>query len=167
MAKKTDKPNKSNALTVVGRKDNEPAPVEPEDRMVKLARILCQPGLDLPLNKAAELAGYGPGYANSNIYQTVRNPKFQQILKECVLTQYKTNSIPRILNIDNKVLGHLVENPLEAPKFAATLKRISKIAGYLNDETPHVVQTINFNSIRQSLRNFIERDDTVDVEPEG
>jgi len=139
---------------------------EVESRQDQLVHLLCT--TDLAVNEAAHAVGYGTKYAETGIYKMVKSPRFQEKLKRYVLSTYRTTCIPKILGVDNKVLNHLQKNPLDSNKYTATIKRIQRLTGYLEDPGPPQVQ-INLGVVRSGLRRFIEDDapDAEIVEPEA
>jgi len=114
-------------------------------------RFLNNLDLYLDPTKAAIEAGYSPSYAKVLIYQRKHSEKLQAKLRN----RYKLNAaltLPALTHIEASIAKHLVEEPLEAPKYNHTLKQIKQAAGVLQSDDSHSQPMINVKNAQIFMR---------------
>jgi hypothetical protein len=117
--------------------------------------------------EAALEAGYSKNYAKSGIYPKMRKKHF----KEKIISYAVENDImalPKIAYIENQVLDHLMEHPLEESNHKHILKQKKQIAGILGQELPPPKQpTVNIGELKvfwqQALTGLEDKPKPVDA----
>ena len=106
------------------------------------------------VNEAALDAGYSPNTAKAYIYTKIKQNKFQEKVRQYAI-ENDLMALPKIAYIENKVLDHLVENPLDLPKYIHTVKQKKQTAGILGHEMPKPQPpTINIKELRVFMEPF-------------
>lgn len=123
--------------------DNLPTTETREDRFIRNLYIFKTP------YEAAIRAGYSKNYASSGIYTKMKGKKFMEKVVQYAI-ENDIRSLPKIAYIENQILDYLVENPLEAPKYAHTLKQKKQIAGILGRDTPQAPVTVNIKTLEKA-----------------
>ena len=101
------------------------------------------------INKAALTAGYSETYSRTAIYKHLKKPRVQEKIKQYAIDN-DFLQLPKVVYINNKILDHLVETPLDEPKHRHTLRDIQVKTGLLRDDVGPRTQTININTIERA-----------------
>ena len=122
--------------------DDLPTAETREDKLIRNLYI-CK-----TVYEAAILAGYSENTAKSTIYTKLKNERFKNKIRDYAISN-DLLSLPKIAYIENQILNHLMENPLDTPKYSQTLKQKKKVAGILGEDVPQAPQVINIKSIEK------------------
>jgi hypothetical protein len=114
---------------IIPDKDIEPEPAKPDMEDLFTRNLFLYP----TIKEAALAAGYSESSAESTVYTKMKSSKFQDKVREYA-KEHDLLNIPRILSIEDKVLSHLEDNPLDIGKFKDTIKQKKTIAGLLKQE---------------------------------
>nr|BDD44331.1 hypothetical protein 8 [Desulfobacterales bacterium] len=131
--------------------DTNSTPLTREEQFI---RNLC---LYDSTRDAAIAAGYSKSYANGPLYQRLKNPDFQNKIREYYI-QHSRLVLPKILKLNNKIIEYLVDrdNFKETPKYKDTLRQILQVSGLLQTDKAEPTQTINYIEIRKLMTNLHE-----------
>ena len=122
--------------------DDLPTAETREDKLIRNLYI-CK-----TVYEAAIKAGYSENTAKSTIYTKLKNERFKNKIRDYAISN-DLLSLPKIAYIENQILNHLMENPLDTPKYSKTLKQKKKVAGILGEDVPQAPQVINIKSIEK------------------
>jgi hypothetical protein len=95
------------------------------------------------VKEAAEAAGYTGSMLKSGVYNKIKTKRFQDKMKEFAIT-HNVMTLPKIMQIEDKVIEHLLKKPLESNKHVRMLAEKKRIAGVLGEDTPPP-QGVTFN----------------------
>ena len=102
------------------------------------------------VSEAAIQAGYSQSYATSNLYQRLRKESFQRKIREFYKGSVST-LLPKIAQIESKVVTACLADVDKVPKFQHTLKQIKQSSGVLSQDTGQAQPTIQIESVRQLM----------------
>jgi hypothetical protein len=102
---------------------------------------------------AALKAGYPQTSATSWVYQRLRNPKFQERIREYARQHELVESVPTIMRLEHNALKYLADKPQELPKFASILKQKKQIAGLLAADSAPTQATISIGQVANLMLN--------------
>jgi phage terminase small subunit len=102
---------------------------------------------------AALKAGYPETSATSYVYQRLRNPKFQERIREYARTHELVESVPVIMRLEHNALKYLEDKPQELPKYASILKQKKQIAGLLSQDVQPQQATISIGQVSNLMLN--------------
>jgi hypothetical protein len=163
-ANKSNTPKDLSVITAESEKntlDNLPTTETREDKFIRNLYLFKTP------YEAAIKSGYSENYASSGIYAKMKGKKFMEKVVQYAI-ENDIRSLPKIAYIENQILDHLVENPLETPKYVHTIRQKKRIAGVLGDDKPQPQITVNIKTLEAAqvnLRNML--DESLDLEKSG
>jgi phage terminase small subunit len=108
------------------------------------------------ITQAALSAGYSESSAKSHIYTKLRQPKFQERIREYARTHELINSVPTILRLEENALKYLADKPEQLPKFASILKQKKQIAGLLSQDVAPAQATISIGQVSNLMLNVTQ-----------
>jgi phage terminase small subunit len=132
--------------------DNLPSPQSQEELFIH--NLFIEPSV----TQAALKAGYSEYSAKSHIYAKLRNPKFQEKIREYARTHELIESVPTILRLENNALKWLADKPQELPKYAAILKQKKQIAGLLQQDSQPAQAMISIGQVANLMLNMSQVD---------
>lgn len=103
--------------------------------------------IESSITQAALKAGYSESSAKSHIYTKLRQPKFQEKIREYARVHELVNSVPTILRLEENALKYLADKPAELPKFSALIKQKKQIAGLLSQDAVPQQPMISIGSV--------------------
>lgn len=121
--------------------DNLPTPQDQE------ALFIHNLFIESSITQAALKAGYSESSAKSHIYTKLRQPKFQEKIRDYARTHELVNSVPTILRLEENALKYLEDKPEELPKFSALLKQKKQIAGLLSQDAAPAQPMISIGQV--------------------
>jgi phage terminase small subunit len=127
--------------------DTLPTPPDREQEFIK--NLFLEPN---PY-QAAIKAGYSESYSVSTLYTRLKNPKFQERIREYARSHELVNSVPLIMRLENKALKYLEDKPQELPKFASILKQKKQIAGLLSQDVAPQQAMISIGHVANMMLN--------------
>lgn len=95
------------------------------------------------VQEAAKEAGFTGSMLKSGVYNKIKTKRFQDKIKEYAIT-HNVMTLPKIMQIEDKVIDHLLKKPLESNKHTRMLAEKKRIAGILGEDTPPPA-TVVFN----------------------
>ena len=136
-----------NNTTNSNMSDNLPTTLDQEAAFIR--NLFLFPSI----TQAALESGYSESSAKSHIYTKLRQPKFQEKIREYARTHELIESIPTILRLENNALKYLDGKPEELPKFAALIKQKKQIAGLLSQDSPVSQAMISIGQVANLMLN--------------
>jgi hypothetical protein len=132
-------------ITVIEPETKEISPtLAREDNFIELL------GKSTSIRQAALEAGYSEAYSNTDVYKKFKSDRFLKRLKQHY-NGYSHALLPKILNIESKVVDLLLEDPSQVPKFRHTLKEIKQSSGVLDQDNAPRAPTIRINNVKNLL----------------
>ena len=133
--------------------DNLPTePINQEELFIR--NLFIEPSI----TQAALNAGYSESSAKSHIYTKLRQPKFQEKIRDYARQHELIDSVPTILRLENQALKYLEDKPEELPKFASILKQKKQIAGLLSQDVAPQQATISIGAVANLMLNVSQVD---------
>ena len=100
------------------------------------------------IKQAALKAGYSPNMVKSNVYQIIKTPAFQTMLRDHAISNDLLD-IPQLQRIESRILSILEAKPEDYPKYKQIFSEKKRIAGILqSEEQPVRVQQVNIGQIQ-------------------
>jgi len=122
--------------------NNLPEPTEPSKSDQLIRYLFSEPDI----KAAAIKAGYAESTASKHIYTMIKDPKFQDRLRQYAIAN-DLLSVPQLQKIENSCLKLVEANPEKYPKFKEIFRQKKQVAGLLAQDTTPAVPTINIRSI--------------------
>ena len=123
--------------------DNLPTTEQPQDMQDKLVSLLFT---ESTIKDAGLKAGYAPTTCSSTIYTLLKQPAFQNKLRQYAI-QNDLLSLPQLAKIESKCLDVVANNPEKYPKFKEIFRQKKQVAGLLAPDAVPAQPTINIRTI--------------------
>lgn len=112
-------------------------------------------------------AGYSESYCKGPLYQRVKTEKFQRKIIDYAIAN-DILSLPKVAYIENKVLDHLMDNPLDSHKYKDVMRQKKQVSGLLQHDDAPQQPIVHIGSIRElSIQLQSKRMEQIDNIPEA
>jgi len=162
-----DNHNENSQITdIAPQNENNTLPAE----LTQEEKLIRNLFIHKTVNEAAIAAGYSPKTASGYIYTKIKNERFKRKVQQYAIDN-DIMSLPKIAYIENKVLEHLMDNPLDVAKFKHITKQKKQVAGILGQDIPFQGPTINITAVQnlmlqmhEGMKQISDNDNIVNAE---